>query len=122
MQLGGDVREQTRKSFLLLLCILLKYARRLILHFLVTCVNAVRLELPRLKTAWGKKVVQTQKDSQKSQLCDDQTYGHFHIIAQIKGKIRPFLEKALRQPKFTHNLITTFILGSKPSQNRTVLG
>lgn len=33
-----------------------------------------------------------------------------------------FKKKALRQPKFTHNPITTFILGSKSSQNRTVLG
>lgn len=84
------MRGQAHKSFLLLLCILLKYARHVIFHFLVACVDAVRLELPRLKTMWGKKVVPTQKDSHKSpsQICDDEPYGHFHILPHIKGKIR----------------------------------
>lgn len=91
MQLGGDVRGQAHNSFLLLLCILLKYARHVIFHFLVACVDAVRLELPRLKTVCGgKKVVQTKKDSRKSpsQKCDDETNDNFHILSQIKGKIR----------------------------------
>lgn len=50
MRLGGDVRGQAHRPFLLLLSILLKYARHVIFHFLVTCADVVQLELPVLKT------------------------------------------------------------------------
>lgn len=85
MRLGGDVRGQARRPFLLLLSILLKYARQVIFHFLVTCADVVQLELPVLKTGvvvvGGGRVVQTQNDSYKSpsQICDDGTYDHFYI-------------------------------------------
>lgn len=38
------------------------------------------------------------------------------------AKLEYIREKPVKQPEFTHNLIPTFILGSKSSQNRTVLG
>lgn len=50
MRLRGDVRGQARRPFLLLLSILLKYARHVIFHFLVTCADGVQLELPVFKT------------------------------------------------------------------------
>lgn len=50
MRLGGDVRGQAHGPFLLLLSILLKYARHVIYHFLVTRADVVQLELPVLKT------------------------------------------------------------------------
>lgn len=53
MRLGGDVRGQAHRPFLLLLSILLKYARHVIFHFLVTCADVVQLELSVLMGGWG---------------------------------------------------------------------
>lgn len=83
------MRGQAHKSFLLLLCILLKYARHVIFHFLVACVDAVRPELPRLKLCvGGKKLCKHKMTKSLSQIYDDETYSYFHILPQIKGTIR----------------------------------
>lgn len=61
---------------------------------------------------WVKKsCVNTKTLKRVHPRCANDTYGHFPILPQIKGKIRFFL-KPFTQPKFTHNQITTFVLCS----------
>lgn len=123
MQFGGDVGGQAHKSFLLLLCIRLKYARHVIFHFLVACADAVRLQLPRLKTAWEKKLCKHKKTLIRVHLyVTVRRMASSTFYPKSMAKLEYIREKPVKQPEFTHNLIPTFILGSKSSQNRTVLG